>query len=99
MFKILLTFLLSLIEKFFKLIFSPIISAVTILFPDLSNFFNHITYFINLALTYVTTCLRLLLIDSDMMSAVFSYFLTLYSIFVLVRTVKFITNIYNKFKP
>lgn len=90
--------LFFLITKLFDLLFSPLISAITLLFPDLSEYLSHIVSFINTSCTYVSSVLRLLLIDSTMMSAIFDYFLITYSIYITVRSIKFIVNVYQKLK-
>lgn len=90
--------LFFLITKLFDLLFTPLISAITVLFPNLSEYLSHILTFVNSACTYISTTLRLLLIDSTMMSALFDYFLITYSIYITVRSIKFIVNVYNKLK-
>jgi len=86
------------ITKLFDLIFSPILSLVFALFPSLSSYFSHITSFLNMALTYVRSILSLLLINDTMISALFDYFIILYSIYLIVIVVRFAINIYNKLK-
>lgn len=87
-----------LITKLFDLLFSPILSLIFTLFPSLSSFFGHITNFLNMALTYVRSILSLLLINDTMITALFDYFAILYSIYLIVLTIRFAINVYNKLK-
>lgn len=87
-----------LITKLFDLLFAPIISVITALFPSLSIYFSYITNFLSMCLTYVRSILSLLLINDTMITALFDYFLILYSIYLVVLSIRFAINIYNKFK-
>lgn len=87
-----------LVTKLFDLLFSPILSAIFTLFPSLSTYFSYITNFLNMCFTYVRSILSLLLINDTMITALFDYFLILYSIYLLVLAIRFAINIYNKFK-
>lgn len=88
----------KLIINLFNVITSPIIGAVTILFPDVTIFFSHISTFLSYALTYVGLVIDLLFIPRPAITFLFDYFLICYSIYLLVITIRFIINIYNKFK-
>lgn len=88
----------KLIISLFNAITSPIISAVTVLFPDLAVFFAYINTFLGYALTYVGLVLDLLFIPRAAVTFLFDYFLICYSIYLLVVGIRFIINIYNKFK-
>lgn len=88
----------KLIISLFNTITSPIISAVTVLFPDLAIFFAYINTFLGYALTYVGLVLDLLFIPRAAVTFLFDYFLICYSIYLLVVGIRFIINIYNKFK-
>lgn len=88
----------KLIINLFNTITSPIISAVTVLFPDVSLFFTYISTFLGYALTYVGLVIDLLFIPRAALVFLFDYFLVCYSIYLLVITIRFIINIYNKFK-
>lgn len=87
-----------LITKLFDLLFAPILSVIFALFPSLSNYFSYITNFLNMAFTYVRSILSLLLINDSMITSLFDYFIILYSIYLVVLTIRFAINIYNKLK-
>lgn len=87
-----------LITKLFDFLLSPIILAITSLFPSLSDMFTHISTFLSYCFTYIRSILALLLINDTMITTLFDYFIILYSIYLVVITVRFAINIYNKFK-
>lgn len=87
-----------LVTKLFDLLFAPILSVIFTLFPALSSYFSYITNFLSMCFTYVRSILSLLLINDTMITALFDYFLILYSIYLIVLTIRFAINIYNKFK-
>lgn len=87
-----------LITKMFNLIFTPIFALISSLFPDLSVAFSSVSYYLNLGLTYVSSILRLLMIDRSALIVLFNYFITMYTIYIAMLTVRFAINIYNKFK-
>ena len=80
----------------FDLLFSPILSGIFALFPGLSSYFTHITTFLNMCFTYVRSILSLILINDTMITALFDYFIILYSIYLIVLAIRFIINVYNK---
>lgn len=88
----------SLIMLMFNLIFTPIISLITALFPSLGSMFSYLSNFIVMSLTYVRSILSLLLINDTMIVTLFDYFIILYTIYITVIIVKFAITIYNKFK-
>lgn len=87
-----------LITKLFDLLLSPILGVIFTLFPSLANYFTYITNFLNMCFTYVRSILSLLLISDTMISALFDYFIILYSIHLTIIAIKFAITIYNKFK-
>lgn len=88
----------KLIINLFNVITSPIIGAVTALFPSVSIFFSYINTFLGYALRYVGLVLDLFFIPRAAITFLFDYFLICYSIYLLVISIRFIINIYNKFK-
>lgn len=88
----------KLIISLFNTITSPIIGAVTTLFPALGTFFGYIFTFLDYALTYVGLILDLLFIPRNAIVFLFDYFVTCYSIYLLVISIRFVITIYNKFK-
>lgn len=88
----------KLIINLFNMVTSPIISAVVLLFPSLGTFFAYIDSFLSFALTYVGLALDLLFIPRGAIVFLFDYFVTCYSIYLLVISIRFTINIYNKFK-
>lgn len=98
MIKLLIKGIFWVITQLFNIIFSPVLSVITSLFPVLSTYFNHIIAFTNTSLTYVRTCLSLLCISDTMILAIFDYFVICYSIYLTMLSVRFAVKIYNKFK-
>ena len=88
----------KLIINLFNTITSPIILGVTALFPSLGTFFTYINTFLSYALQYVSLILDLCFIPRPAIVFLFDYFLTCYSIYLLVISIRFVINIYNKFK-
>lgn len=88
----------KLIINLFNAITSPIISAVILLFPDIATFFSYINSFLNYALTYVGLVIDLCFIPRSALVFLFDYFAVCYSIYLLVVGIRFVINIYNKFK-
>lgn len=88
----------KLIINLFNAITSPIIGAVTLLFPTVGVFFTHINTFLSYALRYVGLFIDLLFIPRSALTLLFDYYLTCYSIYLLVVSIRFVINIYNKFK-
>ncbi len=88
----------KLIINLFNTITSPVISAVTVLFPALGTFFTYINTFLSYALRYVGLILDLCFIPRTAITFLFDYFITCYSIYLLVITIRFVITIYNKFK-
>lgn len=88
----------ALIMMLFNLLFSPLISAVTALFPNLGNLFTYLSNYIVMALTYVRSILALLMINDNMIITVFDYFVIMYTIYITTLVVRFSINVYNKFK-
>ena len=98
MIKSILTGIFKLIIKLFNTILSPIVGLVTALFPSVGALFNHISSFLSSALTYATTALDLLFVPRPALILLFDYFAVCYSIYLTVISVRFIINVYNKFK-
>ena len=88
----------KLIINLFNAITSPVVSAVTVLFPSLSAFFTYINTFLSYALQYVGLVLDLCFIPRTALVFLFDYFITCYSIYLLAITIRFVITIYNKFK-
>lgn len=88
----------KLIISLFNAITSPIMAAVSALFPSLGTFFTHINSFLGYAFTYVGLILDLCFIPRPAIVFLFDYFITCYSIYLLVITIRFVITVYNKFK-
>lgn len=99
MFNLLFKFIFSLINKVFSILLSPFITAITVLFPDLSNVASSITTFISYGVTYISFARDLLLIPTGALSMLFSYYLIKYSVYLINISIKFIVNVYNTLKP
>ena len=99
MFNLLFKFIFSLINKVFSILLSPFITAITVLFPDLSNVASSITTFISYGVTYIAFSRDLLLIPTGALSMLFSYYLIKYSVYLINISIKFIVNVYNTLKP
>lgn len=90
---------LFLVNTLYNLILSPVISGITALFPSVSTYFTYISSFFNYALRYVVTVRELILFPRTLMVVLLDYFLIKYSIHLILIVVRFVINIYNKFKP
>ena len=88
----------TLITGFFNGLLSPIIFAVTSLFPSTTNFISSILTFLSYSFTYVRSILSLLCIDDYIIIAFFDYLVVCYSIYTIVLVIKFGITIYDKFK-
>lgn len=88
----------KLIISLFNTITSPIISAVTVLFPSLDFYFSHVYFFLGFALKYVGLVLDLFFIPRPAITFLFDYFIICYSVYLLVITIRFVISVYNKFK-
>lgn len=90
---------LFLVTTLFDMIFSPIVSVITALFPAVAVYFGYVTNFLSYALSYVVTIRELFLIPRTMLLFIFDYFLILFTIYITMIAVRFVVNVYNKFKP
>lgn len=88
----------KLILSFSNLLLSPIISAITALFPAVDTIFFSINTFLTYMLTYVSTIIDILFIPRSSLVLLFDYFLITYSIYLLSLGIKFGITVYNKFK-
>lgn len=90
----------NLILSLFNAIFSPIISSVMKLFPDVATIFNRVTNSLILkqGLSFLSIAVDLLLIPRPALWILFDYFAVKYSIYLLSISVKFVVTVYNKFK-
>lgn len=95
----LIQFVFKIITKIFSIIFTPLFSGITVLFPSVGNFFNYISQFLGIALTYFVSVCRLVLLPQGALLLLFNYFAIKYSIFLVLQGVKFIMFIYEKLKP
>lgn len=93
-----LTGIFKLIIKLFNAILSPIVGLVTALFPSVSELFSYISSFISQALTYVATVLDLLFVPRGALVLLFDYFAICSAIYLTIISVRFVINVYNKFK-
>ena len=98
MIKALFLGIIKFIIKLMNIILTPFVSIVTGLFPEVSVFFNHITSFLNQALTYVGLILDLFLIPRGAVALLFNFWIISYSIYLAILSVKFFVNVYQKFK-
>lgn len=94
----LLNGIFKLIINLFNSITSPVVSAVTVLFPAVGTFFTYINNFLGYALSYVSLVIDLCFIPRPALIFLFDYFLICYSIYLLVISIRFVITIYNKFK-
>lgn len=85
--------------QLFSIILTPIISAITALFPQTANLFQYINTFLDSAFTYANFARLMLYIPSGAMVLLFDYFLIKYSVYLIRIGVKFAVTVYDKFKP
>ena len=98
MIKALFLGIINFVIKLMNLILTPFVSIVTGLFPDVTVFFNHISAFLNQALTYVGLILDLFLVPRGAIALLFNFWIISYSIYFSILSVKFFVNVYQKFK-
>lgn len=98
MIKALFLGIIKFIIKLMNIILMPFVSIVTGLFPEVTVFFNHISSFLNQALTYVGLILDLFLVPRGAVALLFNFWIISYSIYLAILSVKFFVNVYQKFK-
>ena len=98
MIKALFLGIIKFVIKLMNIILMPFVSIVTGLFPDVAVFFNHITAFLNQALTFVALILDLFLVPRAALALLFNFWIISYSIYLAILSVKFFVNVYQKFK-
>lgn len=98
MIKALFLGIIKFVIKLMNIILMPFVSIVTGLFPEVTVFFNHITSFLNQALTYVGLILDLFLVPRGAVALLFNFWIISYSIYLAILSVKFFVNVYQKFK-
>lgn len=98
MIKALFLGIIKFVIKLMELMLTPFISVVTGLFPEVSVFFGHITNFLNQALSYVGLVLDLFLIPRGAVALLFDFWIISSSIYLVILSVKFFVNVYQKFK-
>lgn len=99
MVEVLANFLMNVILTISNAILSPFINGILVLFPSLSTYVSYFTQFLSLALTYVPSVCRLLLINNTMMATIFSFIVIKYTIYILTSSVRFAFRVYNYLKP
>lgn len=99
MLQMLINFIFNIILTIVEFITTPFMTTLFALFPDVAQFFNYISSFFSMSVTYVTTILRWLLFSPAMFTMLFDYYVIKYTIFLTVQAVKFTISLYNKLKP
>lgn len=94
----LVTGLFGLIARLGDIILSPLVSAISLLIPDFTNFYNYIVVFIGYGFNYIGWVYKALCIPKACMTLVYSIALASLSIAVGVRVYALIVKIYNTFK-
>ena len=99
MLELLVTFVMNFIVTIVDFLMSPFLNALFALFPSVGQYVSNIHIFLTMAFTYVSTILQWFLFTPSMFVLLFDYFVIKYSIYVLIVSIKFALNIYNKLKP
>lgn len=94
----LITGLFELIAKLGDMILSPLVSAISLLIPDFSTFYNSIVTFLGYGFSYLGWVYKALCIPKSCMVLVYTIALASVSIVVTTRTFALIVRIYNRFK-
>lgn len=94
----LITGLFGLIAKLGDLILSPLVSAISLLIPNFTNFYSAIITYIGYGFSYIGWFYKALCIPKACMTLVYSVALASFSIVVGVRVYSLIVKIYNTFK-
>ena len=91
--------LFNLITSLANLIIQPIFSAISSLFPDLSNLFRVIDRYFEYTTVFVGWIVNdLLCIPKSALQFAFTYIAIKFSIIGIVNVVKLVLTIYNKLK-
>ena len=104
MFKVLVNFIFWLITKLSSLIFTPIVAALTALFPDLGSIISGVKYFLS---EYVFDtlkwfkmfCINTLAFPGTLLDFITSFFMIMISIYTAMLLYKGVITLYNKLKP
>lgn len=96
---IVISILFGIVSTINNLFLAPLIYAILVIFPDMSNYINYFIYFLNDASTYVSTILRLLLFNRTMMLVLFTYFVMKWTIWVASCAIRSVLKVYNILKP
>lgn len=99
MLDLLVQFVFNIVNKLISVVMSPLISAITSLFPSTTTIFLYIGYFFDYAFTYIGSVRNWLLIPTSAITTLFAYFIIKYTIQVAIISYKGIANLYEKFKP
>lgn len=91
--------LFSIIAKLGDLILSPLISAVSVLIPDISSYIGYITYYLGRGISFITWGFRLFMIPRSCATLLITIATATISITLAIRVYTLIVKIYNKFKP
>ena len=85
---------LWLVMQLFNIILTPIITAITVLFPQTANLFTYINTFLDYAFEHVTFVRVLLNIPQQAMVLFFDYLLIKYSIYLIRKYIIITPPIY-----
>ena len=96
---ILIDFVFDIVNKLYSTLLSPIISGIMVLFPATAIYFNHISTFLNYALTYASWVLDVLCVPDNAIILLFDYALIKFAIHGIQLGVKLTIRVYELFKP
>lgn len=99
MLQMLIKFIMQIIISVIEFVVSPFLAAIFALFPAVGEYFTHITSFLSMSFTYVSTVIQWLCFTPSMFALLFDYFIIKYAIHLLIISIRFAINIYDKLKP
>lgn len=83
---------------FFSAIFGPLINVLVGFFPGLDIIVNYVIDFVDKGLSCVPLILNLVCVPRDIVAFLFSYYISLFAIYLLMRSARSILSIINVMK-
>lgn len=98
MFQALLNFILNLIMKLYQLLITPVILLIQGLFPSVSEYFEHITEFLNIVANYADFVVDITFLPKTAILLLFDYMLIKSTISLGIQGFRAFLNLYKTFK-
>lgn len=98
MFNALFKIVFSVIMKLAQILISPIIALIGTIFSPIGQMVVFASQYLSLAVSYIPTVLKLLMIPPGAVVLLFDFIIAYYSFYIGGRVYLFALNMYNKFK-